>query len=368
MKLAIQKASINVPVYIFIQDSSSTTGAGLTGLVYNSAGLVCYYVRPLAAAAALTLATQTVTGAHSDGGFVEVSAANMPGVYRLDLSDAILATGVDSVVVELKGATNMAPLPLEIQLTSLDLNDAVRGGMTALPNAVADGAGGLPISDGGGLDIDTILGRITANVALASVCTEVRLAELAAANLPADVDTMLTRLSAVRAGYLDNLSAGAVALASALATAQSDLDILTGTNGVTLATSQPNYAPNTVVPDAAGVAPTAVEIRQEMDTNSVDLNQIQADIAALNDLSTTDILTQVNAALDTAISELGVAVPAATPTLRTGLMLMYMALRNRTDVQTSGADALEIRNNAGTIITQKLLTDDGSDYSEAKMS
>jgi hypothetical protein len=38
---------------------------------------------------------------------------------------------------------------------------------TALPDVAADGA--LPVSDAGGLDIDTILGRITGNVALASV-------------------------------------------------------------------------------------------------------------------------------------------------------------------------------------------------------
>ena len=206
MKLALVKGSTDVSVNVFIQDSSSSVGAGLTGLVYNSSGLVCYYCRPGSAAAQLTLATQTVTGSHSDGGFVEISSANMPGIYRLDLSDAILASGVDSVVVMLKGATNMAPCVLEIQLTNLNLNDGVRAGLTALPNAAADGAGGLPISDGGGLDLDTYLGRITANVALASVCTETRLAELGATNIPADIDTLLARLTAARAGYLDNLN------------------------------------------------------------------------------------------------------------------------------------------------------------------
>ncbi|KKL72027.1 hypothetical protein LCGC14_2089040, partial [marine sediment metagenome] len=81
-----------------------------------------------------------------------------------------------------------------------------------------------------------------------------------------------------------------------------------------------------------------------------------------------EINVEVDGALDTAISELGVAVPTATPTMRTGLMLLYMALRNKLDVQTSATDALEIHNNAGTQITKKLITDDGSDYSEAKMS
>lgn len=61
-------------------------------------------------------------------------------------------------------------------------------------------------------DIDTLLARVTAAVALASVCTEARLAELDAANIPTDlatitayVDELETRLSAVRAGYLDEL-------------------------------------------------------------------------------------------------------------------------------------------------------------------
>jgi hypothetical protein len=124
MKLALKKGSTDITVHIFIQDSTSTSGAGKTGLAYDTASLTCYYARPGAAAAALSLVTQTITGAHTDGGFVEIDATNMPGVYRLDLSDAILASGVNSVVVMLNGASGMAPLPLEIQLTDFDLNDA----------------------------------------------------------------------------------------------------------------------------------------------------------------------------------------------------------------------------------------------------
>lgn len=123
-KIAIKKASTDVTLYVFIQASNVTTGAGLTGLTFETANLVASYVRTRGARAALSLATQTVEGAHSDGGFVEVDATNMPGVYRLDLSDAVCATGVPSVVVMLKGAANMAPLLLEIQLTDFDLNDA----------------------------------------------------------------------------------------------------------------------------------------------------------------------------------------------------------------------------------------------------
>ncbi len=211
-KLSLVKASTDVTIYVFIQDSSSTTGAGLTGLVYNSSGLVCYYVRPLAAAAALTLATQTVTGAHSDGGFVEVSSANMPGWYRLDLSDAVCATGVNFVGLTLKGATNMAPVNLEIQLTSINLNDAVRGGMTALPNANADAAGGLIISDAGGLDADAMRSDVAAILVDTGTTLQAELD-----GIQADTEDIQSRLPAALVGGRIDANMGAISADSVAA-------------------------------------------------------------------------------------------------------------------------------------------------------
>ncbi len=138
MKLALVKGSTDVTVYIFIKDSSVTTGAGLTGLVFDSSGLVASQVRPLVARVGITLVTQTVAGAHSAGGFVEVDATNMPGVYRLDLPDTVSATGVNSVVVMLKGAANMAPVFIEIQLTTFDLNTDTVGTSTTIGSAGID--------------------------------------------------------------------------------------------------------------------------------------------------------------------------------------------------------------------------------------
>lgn len=90
----------DVTIYVRLRDS--TTGLAKTGLAYNSAGASAYYTRPLAAAAAITLATQTVTGAHTDGGFVEVDATNAKGLYRLDLPDAACAVGVPFVTVSIE--------------------------------------------------------------------------------------------------------------------------------------------------------------------------------------------------------------------------------------------------------------------------
>ena len=103
-----------------MQDSASTTGGGKTGIAFNAAGLTAYYVRPAGSATPITLATQTVTGAWSSGGWVEVDATNLPGIYRFDIPNAVFATGVDHAVVMLKGASGMAPVSLEYQLVGFN--------------------------------------------------------------------------------------------------------------------------------------------------------------------------------------------------------------------------------------------------------
>jgi len=160
MKLSILAGSTSQTVNVFIRDSSSSTGAGLTGLAFDSASLTAYYMLPRAAAVSITLATQTVTGAFSSGGFVEISSANAPGWYRLDIPDAALASG-RFVDIHLKGAANMAPLPIEIELTGWNNQDGVRGGLTALPNAAANANGGLPILSSSGTTLAYTLSTLT---------------------------------------------------------------------------------------------------------------------------------------------------------------------------------------------------------------
>lgn len=69
--------------------------------------------------------------------------------------------------------------------------------------------------------------RGTDSAALASVCTEERLAELAAANLPTDIDALLSRLTSARAGYLDKLNVtGTIAHSDDAATYKADVSAL----------------------------------------------------------------------------------------------------------------------------------------------
>lgn len=119
-KRPIKVGSTSQTIYVFIADSTVTTGAGKTGLVYNTSGLTAYYTLPLAAAVAITLATlAAVTTAYASGGFKEIDATNCPGLYRLDLPDAALASG-NAVIVYLRGATGMAPCIVELALRTFD--------------------------------------------------------------------------------------------------------------------------------------------------------------------------------------------------------------------------------------------------------
>lgn len=149
--MLITKGSTDVSVVIRIVDS--TDGTPETAVEHNTAGIDLWYRREGAAVSSITeAALAALTTAHTDGGIEHISH----GFYRLDVPDAAFASGVDGVQIggTVTGMVVHAPY---IQLTDVDLFDAVRGGMTALPNAAADAAGGLPISDAGGLDLDARL-------------------------------------------------------------------------------------------------------------------------------------------------------------------------------------------------------------------
>lgn len=148
MKLLVQKGKTSFLACVFIQDSSSTVGAGLSGLVFNTSGLVCYRARAddgNAAGTQVTLATATL-GTWATGGFKEKDATNMKGVYEIGITNASLATGSDYCILYFSGATNMAPLVLEIQLVAFDPDAATNLGLTALPTANPGAAGGVFIA------------------------------------------------------------------------------------------------------------------------------------------------------------------------------------------------------------------------------
>jgi hypothetical protein len=117
----------------------ATTGVPITSAVFNSAGMDLQYRREGAASVAITEATlAALTTAWSSGGFLHIGN----GYYRLDLPDAALAAGSDGVLVH-GVVTGMVVIGAYVQLVAYDPYDTVRLGLTALPNAAAEAAGGL---------------------------------------------------------------------------------------------------------------------------------------------------------------------------------------------------------------------------------
>ena len=145
MKLLVKQNSTSVLATVFFQDSSSTTGAGLGSIVYNSSGISAYYFKEGAASATpISLAPMTI-GTWATGGLILIDGTHAPGLVQLGLPNAMF-TSLGSVAVYIFGVTNMAPLVLEIQVVAFDPADSVRLGLTALPNATAGATNGLPLS------------------------------------------------------------------------------------------------------------------------------------------------------------------------------------------------------------------------------
>lgn len=140
----ITKDSTNISVELYIIDS--TAGTPELGVLWNTAGIDLNYRRDGAVVTSITekaLSGPALTDAHDDGGFLEVGN----GRYRLDVPDAAFATGVAQVTVG-GTVTGMVVLPVTIQLVDFDTEDAVRMGLTSLPNAAADANNGLVTGDG----------------------------------------------------------------------------------------------------------------------------------------------------------------------------------------------------------------------------
>lgn len=382
MDFGIYAGDTDKTIYLRLRDS--TTGLAKTGLAYNSAGAVASYTLPGAARAAITLATQTVTGTHSDGGFVEVDATNCKGLYRLDLPDAAIASGNFTIIsIEFDGIIEesmMIPLHTKkVNVTQIggdaqsatDLKDFADAGYDPATNKVEGvklvdtlttytsntpqtGDSFARLGAPAGASVSADVAAVKGDTAAILLDTGTDGVVVAAASKTGYSLTATTGLGNQTANITGNLSgsvgsvtgaintaAGTITTLDALDTAQdsqhsttqgkvdtaqADLDILTGADGVNLLsatqasidaieTDTSTTLPNTLTTIAgyldteiAAILADTNELQGDwadggrldllLDAVLADTNELQSDdvpglISSLNNISTADVNAQV---------------------------------------------------------------------------
>jgi hypothetical protein len=213
-----QQGSTSQTYYIMIRNP--TTLQGKTGLLFNTALFTMAYQLDAAAPVAITLVTQTVLGAWTSGGFVEMDATKTPGLYRLDGPNAMQGAvkKVRLFWTDTTGSRLTLDDGVEVQLTTYDPETDIYGriGAPAGASIAADVAAvkvdtaaiklktdNLPVDPADASDIAASFSSIASTLAtIASyIDTEVAAIKAKTDNLPADpasASTVATATTAIK--------------------------------------------------------------------------------------------------------------------------------------------------------------------------
>lgn len=117
MKQEVKQGQTDYTTLVLVRD---TSGNAKTALAFGDIDLAYARVETdndvtTTDVAPADLVTPALTDPHLDWGFLEVSAADHPGIYRLDYADAVFAAGAWSAVVTLTGA-GLEPSHMEFML------------------------------------------------------------------------------------------------------------------------------------------------------------------------------------------------------------------------------------------------------------
>ena len=95
------QSGANITFYTTVTDLNGNLLAGLT-----ASDLSARYIRPLdTSPTEITLSDlASPDSAHTDGGFAEIDATSMPGLYRLDVPDALAASGKSYAILTIGGS------------------------------------------------------------------------------------------------------------------------------------------------------------------------------------------------------------------------------------------------------------------------
>ena len=119
---------------IFIQDTSSTTGGGLSGVTNASSGLVLEYRRYGQSSWTSVTPVSKTLGTYVSGGIV--ADGSLAGAYEVDFPDAAFTAGARLVWLRVRGVTNMLPVLIEIELDAVNYQDGAGFGLSRINDTI----------------------------------------------------------------------------------------------------------------------------------------------------------------------------------------------------------------------------------------
>lgn len=144
--ISYKRGQGSIILRVKLLDGTKSDGRGLGGLVFNSAGLRISTIADTEAtttsytAVGATIETITTLGTYAAPTatkcrFKQVDLTNHPGIYEIQIADSRFdVTSAKSILISINGASALAQCDVVIPLTDVNPYDAVRMGMTALPN------------------------------------------------------------------------------------------------------------------------------------------------------------------------------------------------------------------------------------------
>jgi len=264
---------------VFIQDTTSAVGAGLTGLTFSTSGLSIHTIADNEAsvtsytAAGSTIETITTIGTFAAPTatkcrFKEIDSTNLPGWYEIQIADARWAVSGARAVQARVAVTGGFCAPVEIQLALFDVNDStvqlddlasyIDTEVAAIYNRI-----GAPINASIAADIAAVNALVTATAIRSAL-------GLAAANLDTQLGDLPTNseLATALAAADDAVLAAIAALnnptVSDIADAVWD-DLIMDHVGLGTMGKQLGTIPTTSAPNVAAIANEILDT-QEMET------------------------------------------------------------------------------------------------------
>lgn len=289
----------------------------------------------------------------------------------------------------------------------IDLADVVRMGLTALPNAAAEAAGGLYTRGSGAgqinqpangmVDANVVRNAGTAITAAAGI-QEVKVASIAtdaitAASIQAGaigaaeiadgaidaatfaagaidaaaIATDAIDADAIKADAITEIQAG-LATASALTTVSTNIDTLLANLAVVAGYIDTEVAAIKAKTDNLPGDPADQSLLiAATDSLATAIGAVSTAISALNDLSAAEVNAEVVDALSTdTYAEPGQAAPAATASLAAKINYLYKAWRNK---KTQTSTLMSLYSDNGLVVDQKAtVEDDGTTFTAGEVS